>query len=193
MRGSGPVVPAAPVAPVVSKNRSPGSKDGSITASRSSGRVKGGEVGLGLVRRPVQGWCRQGRVAGLVLRGDRDEIAGLARGRELLCFGEMRPRRAVRADDAFDQKVRNRIPARRNMGAVEVIEALVLADNDDDVLDRAGCRRAIRCGTWIGAGGGSGNPRAEQGNGHCDKERCDTAALAGWRQSLAWFPPLVLI
>ena len=25
------------------------------------------------------------------------------------------------------------------------------------------------------------------------QERCNTAALAGWRQSLAWFPPLVLI
>ena len=71
----------------------------------------------------------------------------------MLCFAEMRPRRAVWADDAFDQKVRNRISARRNMGAVEVIEALVLADNDDDVLDRAGCRRAIRCGSRIGAAG----------------------------------------
>ena len=30
------------------------------------------------------------------------------------------------------------------MRAVEVIEALVLADNHDDVLDRAGCLRAIR-------------------------------------------------
>ena len=51
MRGSGPVVPAAPVAPVVSKNKLPGSKDGSITASRSPGRGKGGDVGLGLRRR----------------------------------------------------------------------------------------------------------------------------------------------
>jgi hypothetical protein len=109
----------------------------------------------------------------------------------MLCFAEMRPRRAVWADDAFDQKVRNRISARRNMGAVEVIEALVLADNDDDVLDRAGCHRAIRCGTWIGAGGGSGNPRTEQGNGHCDKSAAIPPQLPAddsrWHGSLPWF------
>ena len=52
---------------------------------------------------------------------------------------------------------------------IDVIEALVLADNDDDVLDWAGCRRAVRCGTRIGAGGGSGDPHAEQGDGHGDK------------------------
>ena len=105
----------------------------------------------------------------------------------------MWPRRAVRADDAFGQKVRNRIPARRNIGAVEVIEALVLADNDDDVLYRADCRRTIRCVTRIGAGGGSGNPHAEQGNGNCDKGAAIPPRLAvgdsRWHGSL----PFVLI
>ena len=35
------------------------------------------------------------------------------------------------------------------MGAVEVIEALILADKHDDMLDRAGCRRATRCGNCL--------------------------------------------
>ena len=73
------------------------------------------------------------------------------------------------------------------MRAVEVIEALVLADNHDDVLDRAGCLRAIRCGTRIGAGGGSGNPHAEQGDGHRDQDAAITLRLpAGYSR---WHVP----
>ena len=49
MRASGPVVPAAPVAPVVRRKRSPGSKDGSIAANCGIifGPAKGG-TGFGL-------------------------------------------------------------------------------------------------------------------------------------------------
>ena len=54
MRVSGAaLVTAAPVAPVVSRKRSEGSKDGSIAASRVSLRpVKGGDVMLGTFGAP---------------------------------------------------------------------------------------------------------------------------------------------
>jgi hypothetical protein len=54
MRVSGaPLVTAAPVAPVVSRKRSAGSKDGSIAANCASVKpVKGADVMLGLLGAP---------------------------------------------------------------------------------------------------------------------------------------------
>jgi hypothetical protein len=68
--------------------------------------------------------------------------------------------RAVLVYDAFGQQVQDRIAALWHVGAVEVIKAAVLADDDDHVLDR--CRRVRRC--LIGAMDGYRGPYPSQGS-----------------------------
>ena len=118
-----------------------------------------------LVRRAAQRRGGKGRVNRLVAIVDADEIARLARCRELLRCGEIRPGRAVRTYDTFRQQIQDRVAAFRNVSAVNVIKAAVFADDDDDVLDRCGGLRLICRGIGIGAMGGDGGRHAGQRSG----------------------------
>jgi hypothetical protein len=52
--------------------------------------------------------------------------------------GELRARRAVGVDDAFGQEVAHCLVfVVRLIGREQMIETAILADDDDDVLDRA--------------------------------------------------------
>jgi len=50
----------------------------------------------------------------------------------------MAPGRAVGVDDALLKQVLDALPDAGLVGAVEVVEGVVLADHDDHVLDRRG-------------------------------------------------------
>ena len=77
------------------------------------------------------------------------------RGRELGCLPPVGPRAAAARDDALGQQVPDVLALGRLVGRVDVVEAVVLADDHDDVLDRRACaeRAAVRrggCGTACG-------------------------------------------
>jgi hypothetical protein len=69
------------------------------------------------------------------------EIAN--RGFALRGVGKMRSGTAVLVDDPAREKVADRLPGRGFVGAEKIIEAQVLADDDDQVFDRRyrGARR----------------------------------------------------
>jgi hypothetical protein len=108
--------------------------------------------------------CRQCRVELLVYHiRAAEEFAAIGRGHdlELLALSEMRAWRAIGIDDAFGQKVEHPlVPALRLVGCEEVIEAPVLADDDDNVLDWRGGLQPIRCGIGISAVDRKRNPHA---------------------------------
>ncbi len=50
---------------------------------------------------------------------------------------EIGSRRAIGIDDALGQEIRDRLPVPRNVSAEDMVEGAVLADENDDVLDRS--------------------------------------------------------
>ena len=80
----------------------------------------------------------------------------------LMSFGEIRARRAIGIYDSFGQEVPHPLllPFRHICGE-EMIEAAILADNDDDVLDGRGCLDRIDRPIWIGCVGR--NTKAQNG------------------------------
>src|SRR5258707_508768 len=71
--------------------------------------------------------CDESGFGGVV---DADEIARLRRHHELGALAEMRSRPAVFGDDPLGQQVRDRLSMHRPIGAEDVIETAVLADDD---------------------------------------------------------------
>jgi hypothetical protein len=58
--------------------------------------------------------------------------------------GEVRSRRAIGFDDSLREQIAHPLlGVTRNIGREQVIEAAVLADDDDDVLDRARGRNLV--------------------------------------------------
>ena len=146
MRVSGPTLLGSPVPPVPNRNWScggrPGSPPGIVRMKATGGFLHAGEI-----RR------RQGLVEHLARRAGADEeVARAVRRRddlELMPLGEIRPGRAVSLDDALRQQVEHALVlALRHIGREQMVEAAVLADDDDHVLDRTrglgSCRRPCR-------------------------------------------------
>jgi hypothetical protein len=84
-------------------------------------------------------------------------VVGRRNDLELVRFGEIRPRRAIRIDDAFRQKVQHLlILFCWLIGGEKVIEAPILADDDNDMFDwcsrRDSVDRLIRIGSSLGLG-----------------------------------------
>jgi hypothetical protein len=108
-------------------------------------------------------WRRQGLV--LALAGWTQ-----LKGRRVLCLKLSNARivgtrRTVGVDDALRQQIQHRLTlVDRLIGREQMIEAAVLANNNDDVLDRRR-RIAVVAATWIG--GRSGSYWCNGIYGHC--------------------------
>src|SRR5262249_21756234 len=79
-----------------------------------------------------------------------EELAEIGRRRdlELMALGKILARCAIGIDDALGQQVQHLlVPAFWYVGGEQVIEAAVLADDDDDVLDRACGLERMNCVT----------------------------------------------
>ena len=113
---------------------------------------------------------RQGLVEHLARRAGADEeVAGAVRWRddlELMPLGEIRPGRAVGLDDALRQQVEHALVlALRHIGREQMVEAAVLADDDDHVLDRT--RGLDLVDGLVGIGGVAGRDAGERRGGKC--------------------------
>ena len=113
---------------------------------------------------------RQGLVEEFTRRAGADEeVAGAVRRRgdlELMALGEIRPGRAVGLDDALRQQVEHAlVPVLRHIGREQMIEAAVLADDDDNVLDRTLGRDLVD--GLVGIGGVAGRDAGERRGGKC--------------------------
>src|SRR6202047_1401793 len=97
---------------------------------------------------------RQNSIERLVLEIYADKIlAAIGRRRDLklMGLGEIFPRRPIGVDNAFGQQVQySLVPVFRQIGGVEVIEAAILPDNDEDVLDRRGGADLVDRLVWTG-------------------------------------------
>ena len=93
---------------------------------------------------------RQRRIELLLQAARADEelpSVGRRNDLELMCFGEIGTRRSIGVDDALRQQIQY-LGSPRHVGGEEVIEAPVLSDDDDDVLDR---RRRVALALLPGA------------------------------------------
>src|SRR5262249_48299093 len=162
MRESGPSVAVGAGPPGADRDWGCGGRAGGPP------RAGGGKGGGGGRRQAADVGRWRGRIERLVGRLGADEELAEVRRRhqlELVALGEVRARRAVGLDDALRQQVqRLLVPAGRHVGGEDMIEAAVLADDDDDVLDRA--RRLARPLVGVVIGGG-------------DAERCDDGNAGG--------------
>jgi hypothetical protein len=77
-------------------------------------------------------------------RSRLDVVAHLVATDQLLCLIEMRTRSAVGIDDVFAQEIVDLLAGLRHVGAEQIIEGVIFADDDDDMLDR-GRRRLGEC------------------------------------------------
>jgi hypothetical protein len=93
----------------------------------------GGQIRLGRRAPGVHRWqlCIRGGV-----HGRAGEIAG-ALGLPLAGKADPRTGCAIGSDDAFGQQIVHVLPCRRRVGREHVVERAVLADQQDDVLDRS--------------------------------------------------------
>jgi hypothetical protein len=87
-------------------------------------------------RREIEAGERQGHIGRLLAIVEADEVARRERLRrlELPCQFEVGPGRAVGLDDAFREQIRDAAVLRHERRE-EMIEAAILADDHDDVLD----------------------------------------------------------
>ncbi len=116
-------------------------------------------------RRHVRGVrLRQGLVAAGELRRQRVSLG--VGGGGLRGLGVVRAGGACLGDDALGQQVPDLLVARRLVGREHVVEAVVLPDDHDDVLDRRGRGRGL-AGTRRGAARGR--------CGHHDRDGGDSA------------------